>query len=235
MLVEVLDGLLTVNGIRLDEPASEAGGGSTGAWDDVLRATADAAAMLARYSEVARGPSVPDGERLADLALRGQQAITRLVGIIVIELGVPVDRAKVVDEASQLLDEVDQEDDGVWHAQDAIGSLLQARLICAEEQIEMPPAELTRASVAILAPLLARRHAYAGHSSCSAPPTTTAADNHRRLLARFADALEPTIGQLVEMARKVRADAGRTQIQRSTTHIWSIAQEPARPVLGVQA
>ena len=156
VLVEVLDGLLTVNGIRLDEPSSEAGGGSTGAWDDVLRATADVAAMLARYSEVARGRSVPDGERLSDLALRGQQAITRLVGFIVIELGVPVDRAKVVDEASQLLDEVDQEDDGVWHAQDAIGSLLQARLICAEEQIEMPPAELSRASVAILAPLLAQ-------------------------------------------------------------------------------
>lgn len=155
MLGEVLDGLLTVNGISLDEPASEAGGGSTGAWDDVLRATADAAAMLARYSEVARGPSVPDSERLADLAVRGHQAITRLVSFIVIELGVPVDREKVVEEASQLLDEVDQEDDGVWHAQDAIGSLLQARLICAEEQIDMPPAELARASVAILAPLLA--------------------------------------------------------------------------------
>ena len=73
MLGEVLDGLLTVNGIRLDEPASEAGGGSTGAWDDVLRATADAAAMLARYSEVARGPSVPDSERPADLAVRGSR------------------------------------------------------------------------------------------------------------------------------------------------------------------
>ena len=72
-----------------------------------------------------------------------------------IELGVPVDREKVIAKASQLLDEVDQEDDGVWHAQDAIGSLLQARLICAEEQIDMPPAELARASVAILAPLLA--------------------------------------------------------------------------------
>lgn len=156
VLAEVLDGLLTVNGIRLDEPSSEAGGGSTGAWDDVLRATADAAAMLGRYSEVARGPAVPDHERLSDLALRGQQAIARLVSFIVIELGVPVDRATVVDEAAQLLHEVDQEDDGVWHAQDAIGSLLQARLICAEEQIEMPPAELVRASVTILAPLLAQ-------------------------------------------------------------------------------
>jgi hypothetical protein len=44
-----------------------AGGGSTGAWDDVLRATADAAAMLARYSELARGLSQADGERLSDL------------------------------------------------------------------------------------------------------------------------------------------------------------------------
>lgn len=156
VLNEVLDELLTVGNIKLDDPPREAGGGSTGAWDDVLRATADAAAMLARYSELARGPSEPAGDRLSDLARRAQEAIAHLVSLIVIELGVPVDRAKVAEEASQFLDEVDQEDDGVWHAQDAIGSLLQARLICAEEQLEMPPAELARASVAILAPLLAQ-------------------------------------------------------------------------------
>jgi hypothetical protein len=143
-------------------------------WDDVLRATAEAAAMLARYSEVARGPSDPDGERLSDLALRGQQAITRLVSFIVIELGVPVDRATVVDEASQLLDEVGQEDDGVWHAQDAIGSLLQARLICAEEQIEMPPAELARAPSRSWHRFSLRRHASAGHRAARA------AQGHRR-------------------------------------------------------
>ena len=102
VLVEVLDGLLTVNASGLMSPRARAGGGSTGAWDDVLRATADALAMLARYSEVARGPSVPDSERLSDLALRGQRAITRLVSFMVIELGVPVDRAKVVDEASRV-------------------------------------------------------------------------------------------------------------------------------------
>ena len=155
VLAEVLDGLLTVDAQAWMTP-SEAGGGSTGAWDDVLRATADAAAMLARYSELARGPSEPDGERLSDLARRaaagdrspGQLHRDRTWGA--------GDRAKVVEEASQFLDEVDQEDDGVWHAQDAIGSLLQARLICAEEQIEMPPPELARASVAILAPLLAQ-------------------------------------------------------------------------------
>ena len=156
VLDEVLDELLTVGSLKLDDPPSEAGGGSTRAWDDVLRATADAAAMLARYSEIAREPADPDSERLSDLARRGQQAITHLVSLIVIEVGVPVDRAKVVQEASQFLDEVDQEDDGIWHAQDAIGSLLQARLICAEEQVEIPPAELARASVAILAPLLAQ-------------------------------------------------------------------------------
>jgi hypothetical protein len=122
----------------------------------VLRATADTAATLARYSEVARRTSDPDRARLTELAVRGQQEIARLVSLVVIELGVPVDRADVVEEAAQFLDEVDQEDDGVWHAQDAIGSLLQARLICAEEQIDMPADELTRASVAILAPLLAQ-------------------------------------------------------------------------------
>ncbi|MGO9752144.1 MAG: hypothetical protein ACLP8S_30300 [Solirubrobacteraceae bacterium] len=156
VLDEVLDGLLTVGSIKLDDPPTDAGGGSSGAWDDVLRATADTAATLARYSEVARGTANPDRKRLTELAMRGQQEIAQLVSLIVIELGVPVDRADVVEEAAQFLDEVDQEDDGVWHAQDAIGSLLQARLICAEEQIDMPADELTRASVAIFSPLLAQ-------------------------------------------------------------------------------
>ncbi len=156
VLGEVLDGLLTVDGIELDEPPSESGGGTTGAWDEVLRETVDAAAMLARYSELARGSTVSDRERLAALATRAEQAIARLVSLIVVELGMRVDRPAVVEEASQLLDEVDQEDDGLWHARDAIGSLLQARLICAEERIELAEAELERASVAILAPLLAQ-------------------------------------------------------------------------------
>lgn len=48
-----------------------------------------------------------------------------------------VDRDSGAAEASEFVDEVEDEDDGVWHAQDAIGSLLQARLICADEQNEM--------------------------------------------------------------------------------------------------
>jgi hypothetical protein len=73
------------------------------------------------------------------------------VELVVTELGVVVDRDRVIMEATQFVDEVEEEDDGLWHAADAIGSLLRARLICLEDGIELPRAELERAGVAILA------------------------------------------------------------------------------------
>ena len=131
-------------------------GGSGGSWDEVLRATADAAAMVARYSELARSGEAAGEERLLARAEGATAAIRRLAALVVTDLGVVVDRDGVVTEATQFVDEVEEEDDGLWHAADAIGSLLQARLICAEDGVELPSAELERAGVAILAPLLAQ-------------------------------------------------------------------------------
>jgi hypothetical protein len=54
------------------------------------------------------------------------------------------------------LQEVDEEDDGVWHASDALGSLLQAKLLCSEERVELPAGERDQAAAKILGPLLAQ-------------------------------------------------------------------------------
>ena len=48
------------------------------------------------------------------------------------------------------------QDDGLMHASEAIASLLRPRLLCAEEQVELPNTELQSAAVGILAPLLAQ-------------------------------------------------------------------------------
>lgn len=42
------------------------------------------------------------------------------------------------------------------HASGAIASLLRARLLCAEEQVELPEVELQSAVIESLAPLLAQ-------------------------------------------------------------------------------
>lgn len=131
-------------------------GGSSGSWDEVLRATVDAAAKMARYSELARSAETVGKERLVRRADTAAEAIRELAELVVVELQVVVDRSAVTEMAAQFVDEVEQEDDGIWHAADAIGSLFQARLICAEEGIEMPCAELERSGVAILAPLVAQ-------------------------------------------------------------------------------
>jgi hypothetical protein len=122
----------------------------------VLRATVDAAATVARYSELARGGEAVNEERLVQRADAAARTLRRLAELVVIELRVVVDRGAVIDEAGRFVDEVEEEDDGLWHAADAIGSLLPARSICAEDGIEMPRAELERSGVAILAPLVAQ-------------------------------------------------------------------------------
>ena len=115
--------------------------------------------MVARYSELARSGEAADEARLLARAEGATAAIRRLAAVMVTDLGVVVDRDGVVAEAMQFIDEVEEEDDDLWHAADAIGSLLQARLIGAEDGIELPSAELERAAAAILAPLLA-------HAAC---------------------------------------------------------------------
>ena len=66
--------------------------------------------------------------------------------------------------------EVDDEGDGVQHVTDTIAGHLKVTLLCFEEELAVPDAELVDAVVKILAPLLAQR---ACLSASGQPPKRT--------------------------------------------------------------
>lgn len=112
-------------GWPLGPPATSSEG-----WSAILYALADAAAMVGRYSQVTRTVTPVEQEQLAPLARLAFTRIARLAAAVLIELGGAIDRGAVLTEAAAFLQEVDEEDDGVMHAGDALGSLLQASLDC---------------------------------------------------------------------------------------------------------
>jgi len=146
------DALLTpAGGWPLGPPAS-----SSETWSAILYLIAHASDAVARYSETVmrRGR----GEVLEPYARHARIEIDRLAALIIGELGESrLDRDAILDEADAFVDEVDDEHDGMLHTADAIGGLLQARLVCAEDQLDLPASEVATAAVAILAPLLAQR------------------------------------------------------------------------------
>jgi hypothetical protein len=83
-------------------------------------------------------------------------SVCRLAAAILIELNGHVARRRVLVAADDLIEEIDDEDDGLKHASEAIASLLRLQLLCAEEQVELPNSELQSAAVGILAPPLAQ-------------------------------------------------------------------------------
>jgi hypothetical protein len=62
----------------------------------------------------------------------------------------------VLAAADDLIDEIDDEDDGLMHALRAIASLLRSRLPCAEEQSGLARDRVQAAAVDLLDPLLAQ-------------------------------------------------------------------------------
>jgi len=118
---------------------------------------ADAATAVGRYSHHARTIAPCDEqEEIRALAGEASDRLARLAAAVLIELGAPIDCDTVVAEAAEFLEEVDLEEDGLQHASDALGSLLQAKLVCLEERVALPRAELHRAAVGILGPLAAQ-------------------------------------------------------------------------------
>lgn len=116
----------------------------------VLRETADA---VARWSETMRtGRGARGDERL--LAQNASRRIDGLAAWVLIDLGLPVDRAPVLAEADSYVEEVNAEDDGLLHATDAISALLDAHLAGRERPLSQH--ELEHHAVEILAPLLAQ-------------------------------------------------------------------------------
>src|SRR5450755_3402870 len=127
--------LMIEGGWPLDPPAS-----SSEAWSTILYALADAATVIGRYSHLARSVAPADEQELQALAQQASNRIARLAAAVLIELGQPIARDTILAEAVAFLQEVDHEDDGLQHASDALGSLLQAKLMCLEEQVELPHA-----------------------------------------------------------------------------------------------
>jgi hypothetical protein len=126
---------------------------SSEAWSAILYVIAHASDAVARYSEAVMHRVSRDAS-----AGRARIEIDRVAGLIIGELGGSlIDRDAILEEADAFVDEVDDEHDGMLHTADAIGSLLQARLVCAEDQLDLPASELATAAVRILAPLLAQR------------------------------------------------------------------------------
>ena len=125
---------------------------SSETWSAILYALADAAAAVGRYSQIARTIAPAEEEQLEALAREASARIARLAATVLIELGEPIDREAVLAEAVAFLEEVDEEDDGLQHAADALGSLLRAKLVCLDEHVGLPGAERDHAGVAILSP-----------------------------------------------------------------------------------
>jgi len=123
---------------------------SSEAWSTILYALADAATAIGRYSHHARTIAPADEQELQALAQEASNKIARLAAAVLI------DRDAVLTQAAAFLQEVDAEDDGLQHASGALGSLLQAKLMCLEEQVELPSAERDQAAVEILSPLVAQ-------------------------------------------------------------------------------
>lgn len=129
---------------------------SSEAWSTILYALADAATAIGRYSHLARTIAPADEQELQALAQEASNRIARLAAAVLIELDQPIDRDAVLTQAAAFLQEVDAEDDGLQHASGALGSLLQAKLMCLEEQVALPSAERDQAAVEILSPLVAQ-------------------------------------------------------------------------------
>jgi hypothetical protein len=125
-------------------------------WAMIVSLAVDTGGAVARFSEASRYWEARSPETVKRRAHDAGVLVQRLAAGVLLELDGHLDRDEILADANGLLDEIDDEDDGLMHAGGAIASLLRARLLCAEDDIELPQAELESAAVEILAPLLAQ-------------------------------------------------------------------------------
>jgi hypothetical protein len=119
------DVLLTPEGgWPMDVPVSAAE-----TWSTVMYLLATAAEQLGRYSEATRFTAVTPDSAPAQAA-RLRESIDRLAAAVLHLIDVAVDEPALLAEASDFVDEVADEDDGLTHTSDRLGSFLQAHLVC---------------------------------------------------------------------------------------------------------
>lgn len=128
---------------------------STGeTWSTIMYLVATASDRLARYSHATHS-STPGPATIQELAERARAEIERLGAAIIHALADRIDQATLLKEASAFVDEIADEDNGIIHTSDALGSLLTPSS-CAEDQHPLPDSEQANAAIRILAPLLAQ-------------------------------------------------------------------------------
>ncbi len=125
-------------------------------WAMIVSLAVNAGGAVARFSEVSRYWEVCSSETVKRRAHDAAVLVWRLAAGVLLELDGHLDRDEILAAADGLVDEIDDEDDGLMHAGGAIAGLLRARWLCLEEEIELPRAELESSAVEILAPLLAQ-------------------------------------------------------------------------------
>jgi hypothetical protein len=145
------DRLLTPEGGWLPGPPESVGDW----WSHVLSLLASGTERVA-YHAIAIRSSGPEREHAGELAGPAVTAIGRLAAALLQRVADQVDELALLAEAEAFVGEVCDEDDGLSHASDALGSLLQAEIVCGEEQVPLPDSERSRAAVKVLAPLLAQ-------------------------------------------------------------------------------
>lgn len=150
--IRVEDVLLTAEGgWPLGPPASVSEW-----WSHVLYLLATATDRLAHHAAATRSASLTERENAEQLAAPALDAIDRLAAALLQRLGDQLDQDALLAEAADFVSEIYDEDDGLLHTSDTLGTLLQAEIVCADEQLPLPDSERANAAVKVLAPLLAQ-------------------------------------------------------------------------------
>ena len=106
----------------------------------IVSLTIDAGGAVARFSEVSRYTAVRSSDTVKRRAYDVGVLVQPLAASVLLEQGGHLDRDQILAAADGLLDEIDDEDDGLMQAGSAIASLLRARWLCAEDEIKLPQA-----------------------------------------------------------------------------------------------
>jgi hypothetical protein len=196
-------------------------------WATIVSLAVDASGAVARFSEASRYPEVRLRETVERRTDDARVMIRRLAAAALLELEDYVDADELLAAADGLVDEIDDEDDALMHAGGAIASLLRARLLCTEEEVELPSSELASAAIEILAPLLAQyacllTRGYAAERrvivACS-PPTAGA---HALVLPSWLAPFRNTLSAWRSTTRRVcTVSWTRTSITPSTMRLPS--------------
>jgi hypothetical protein len=124
----------------------------------IVSLAVDAGAAVARFSEVSRYTEVRSSDTVKRRAHDVGVLVQRLAASVLLEQDGHLDRDEILAAADGLLDEIDDEDDGLMHAGSAIASLLRARWLCAEDEIKLAQAELETADAPLLAQYACTAH-----------------------------------------------------------------------------